>query len=489
MASAISIVCVMIYVAISVCLCLNSSILVAGLLIESPLSVVFGEPGENTTDVVCEILTEVDEFSSVCLTVIDMVSNAILMDRTCMNSDMVRYFHLQNVRVGAAYMLKAEGLFGHSKISTYEHRQFMVYKHEQVIPSAVLVSPQTAYPIRGDNEVYGAYYEASSNSVVFIADANTDTSTATIYYQVSIEFPAFGTGSGKIAPLRSDSSYQKVFDKLLMKYKVCLIVANVAMNIPTEWCYPMTVSKNNDRYVGQLQVENIGTGQFSVSLYLQQANYPFQKYKHPNLLDADMPNMSQSSSLVLSVRSIYCMHGTCRGQIGSSDTPSIVRSEDNIREFSFSPNAEGRPGADVYFNFRITGHQQAIIQVVPCLTVFRVHRESFNTDQHRSMSGHENKAEEGLGSIIEIVSFMCLTAGQRSVQLTSIPTGRYSVKMQLALANNHSIILSVPDSSTYRIEARNEFNFRVHHLVELVPSYEWQPLHVWHSVPSGIVTR
>lgn len=82
-----------------------------------------------------------------------------------------------------------------------------------------------------------------------------------------------------------------------------------------------------------------------------------------------------------------------------------------------------------------------------------------------------------------LMPYTCLSSeqlNQNTLTLQNIPLGQYEVKFIVALKENTKINYS-STLRTVLVEIRRP--------VEFQPSYDWQPLHAWHTIPSGIETR
>jgi len=79
-----------------------------------------------------------------------------------------------------------------------------------------------------------------------------------------------------------------------------------------------------------------------------------------------------------------------------------------------------------------------------------------------------------------VVPFYCLRKKDASsFSISSLPVGKFSVGLVLRDSQNQQVF----DSS------KTTAHIEVGLPVEFVPSYEWQPLRAWHTIPSGIDTR
>lgn len=116
----------------------------------------------------------------------------------------------------------------------------------------------------------------------------------------------------------------------------------------------------------------------------------------------------------------------------------------------------GMNGADINIDFAIMGLPAAIQSVQPCLMVANLQLETY------------------------LLSFTCLAAAQRSLSLHKLPEGHHTAQLVLASISHPQVVFN-ETAVAVSIEARRAEEF--------VPTYDWQPLRAWHTIPSGIETR
>ena len=143
--------------------------------------------------------------------------------------------------------------------------------------------------------------------------------------------------------------------------------------------------------------------------------------------------------------------------------------------FEFSiPRTKNIPGTtDIKLNFRLTGIPTAIQQLLPCFLVSSVDRGNGAKDQ---------RSDYQLFNTTHCVSSP--TTGDsydfdRTLILRQVPPGIFQIQGTFHVAGRPDVVLQTPVS--IRVEVQLEKEFR--------PTYDWQPLHVWHTIPSGLITR
>lgn len=119
--------------------------------------------------------------------------------------------------------------------------------------------------------------------------------------------------------------------------------------------------------------------------------------------------------------------------------------------------------ATVQISFQFQGASSAIKQIVTCITIERTH-------------GHAETTSKSV-----VVPYSCLPSTNNIISLQNMKRGEYKASMILARADK-------PSEVKY-LESVQEFTISIRPPVEFIPSYDWQPLHVWHTIPSGIETR
>lgn len=83
-----------------------------------------------------------------------------------------------------------------------------------------------------------------------------------------------------------------------------------------------------------------------------------------------------------------------------------------------------------------------------------------------------------------IIPYSCVPAKNDYISLPQMKPGYYEAELSVSIDQRQRIAES--SSATSR---RVLFDVEVRSMEEFLPTYEWQPLHAWHTIPSGIETR
>lgn len=83
-------------------------------------------------------------------------------------------------------------------------------------------------------------------------------------------------------------------------------------------------------------------------------------------------------------------------------------------------------------------------------------------------------------SNLEMMSLRCLPQDKNVMTLHNLKVGKYQVNWVLAAFDDESMIYEA---------SRKELLLELRYPVEFLPTYDWQPLHAWHTIPSGVETR
>ena len=83
-------------------------------------------------------------------------------------------------------------------------------------------------------------------------------------------------------------------------------------------------------------------------------------------------------------------------------------------------------------------------------------------------------------SNFQLLELTCLPQDKNVLNLHNLRVGRYEISLVLSAYNNEEILFEA-SKRTIILELR--------HPVEFLPTYDWQPLHIWHTVPNGVETR
>ena len=134
--------------------------------------------------------------------------------------------------------------------------------------------------------------------------------------------------------------------------------------------------------------------------------------------------------------------------------------------------------ADFNVVFGIRGTSSSVDQVQVCARVDSI--------KVRGLGGvigdsdYKGVSDEFSSSITPVMALSCVSPGETSFVLKGLTEGIYSVHLLLRLrAAPHTTFES----------SMKKFHLDVRIFNEFVPSYNWQPLHAWHTIPTGIQTR
>jgi hypothetical protein len=131
----------------------------------------------------------------------------------------------------------------------------------------------------------------------------------------------------------------------------------------------------------------------------------------------------------------------------------ICVTKDLVAEAAF-PTEQSQ--TDISIMYQLFGYTSSFDLVQVCVEVFDVSRQA-------SMGERS-----------------CLPLHQNVMTMHNVPAGRYEISFILALSSNTSTIYQ----STERV-----ITLEVQPEEEFIPSYDWQLLHAWHRIPTGIETR
>eukprot|EP00981_Chlorochromonas_danica_P003628 scaffold671_cov186-Ochromonas_danica.AAC.1 len=88
-------------------------------------------------------------------------------------------------------------------------------------------------------------------------------------------------------------------------------------------------------------------------------------------------------------------------------------------------------------------------------------------------------SETGIDDSSKLIAKGCIASDQVSFTLTNLPEGVYHAKLFIRIVQSREVY--APDVKTVTLVIR--------HMEEFAPTYDWQPLHAWHTIPSGAETR
>eukprot|EP01036_Dinobryon_divergens_P025422 gene25423-33968_t len=190
-----------------------------------------------------------------------------------------------------------------------------------------------------------------------------------------------------------------------------------------------------------ITLKNMKRGDYNIFLQLKMVS-----------VDSSSPSSSSSSDSALNTIVMEKSERTIFLSIGDVIflLPTLIM-QDTLQEYA----ANAASTADVTFTYQLQGLPSAVAQVQACLQIFDL---STNT---------------------LILKPTCVPREHTEFTLSRMKVGRY--KAILTLRNDL-------DFTSYESTQREvEIDIRVP--VEFKPSYDWQRLHAWHTIPSGIETR
>ena len=133
---------------------------------------------------------------------------------------------------------------------------------------------------------------------------------------------------------------------------------------------------------------------------------------------------------------------------------------------------------DFLVKCHVVGLESAVKRVQVCAQVDSVHQKSSLQSEPNDMNRIADMNEDVHKK--SLMPVKCLTVGKHSFTLHGIIAGLYDIKLTLRVSTApHDIIES---SEVHMVLEARDMN-------EIVPSYNWQPLHPWHTIPLGIQTR
>lgn len=133
------------------------------------------------------------------------------------------------------------------------------------------------------------------------------------------------------------------------------------------------------------------------------------------------------------------------------------------------------PKSDFIVKFPLEGVESAINLVQVCLEVNRI--------GDRLAHDHLSKLSENRLSrkkSMPVIALTCISKGKRSLILKGITEGEYDIRLILRLSSEPYTLFEESEVHMH-LEART--------FVEMLPTYNWQPLYAWHTIPMGLETR
>lgn len=98
-----------------------------------------------------------------------------------------------------------------------------------------------------------------------------------------------------------------------------------------------------------------------------------------------------------------------------------------------------------------------------------------------SYSGQFSQSRPCLNASTPVFSHICVSTGQNMLHLSDLQEGFYHMKLALELNDQSSELKATSTEKHVIIDIRPQ--------VEFVPSFDWQNLHAWHTIPNGLETR
>eukprot|EP01038_Epipyxis_sp_PR26KG_P014660 gene14660-19696_t len=136
--------------------------------------------------------------------------------------------------------------------------------------------------------------------------------------------------------------------------------------------------------------------------------------------------------------------------------PSVKFFSENHNQGEFVSDHKTQLAEIISLTYSIEGVDSAVNQVVACVEIFSIDSNQQFIDQ------------------------TCFPREHNMLTLKNVKQGNYLAKVVLRNQFNSSIIYPTTES-IYKIIIKPSEEF--------IPTYEWQPLHAWHTIPSGIITR
>lgn len=165
---------------------------------------------------------------------------------------------------------------------------------------------------------------------------------------------------------------------------------------------------------------------------------------------------------------------TTRIHVKTLDDEDMVPSLDighEMQEFGIlSPEHE----SEYEIKCPVTGVPSAVHQLLVCVEVHHSKNRAHKVDN--TVADTENSLLE----LKTVVPLTCLAKDTYSFSLRGIATGLYKIKVILRLAHS---------PYTFYKTSEKIIKLDVRDFVEITPTYNWQMLHAWHTIPSGLETR
>lgn len=144
------------------------------------------------------------------------------------------------------------------------------------------------------------------------------------------------------------------------------------------------------------------------------------------------------------------------------------------REIGLHPSD---PKSDFIVKFPLEGIESAINLVQVCLEVYLISDRHAHDHLSKVL---EDKQSDGHKKSMPIMDLTCIPKGKRSFSLKGVTEGVYDIRLILRLS-------SEPYTLFEESEVHISLDARV--FVEMLPTYNWQQLYAWHTIPMGLETR
>lgn len=230
---------------------------------------------------------------------------------------------------------------------------------------------------------------------------------------------------------------------ILNELELCVKVTNIANTPQQKEVLPLTCISE---FTNILNLYNTPPGSYQISLLFRQKASPFTLFP---------------SSEIQSIVNIKHLLDAL---------PMIL--VDSYLEFGIP---SGGSSTSVSFKYKLQGHIDAANQVQVCIEL--------STSIHED-TGPINAADPVVAAVKGgevILPLTCLDRNKGpNIQLNGIPEGSYTIKLVLQQEKGAQTVYD--STSTYvQVEVR--------HMSEFKPTYDWQPLHSWETIPRGLETR
>lgn len=103
----------------------------------------------------------------------------------------------------------------------------------------------------------------------------------------------------------------------------------------------------------------------------------------------------------------------------------------------------------------------------------------YEINAHESLKKYLNVCVDLFYSNHAMIPSTCLPSEQNILTLSRLAEGVYVVNMVIQYRHDQSTVE----------QSRAQVTLDIRRPVEFIPSYSWQPLHAWHTIPQGIETR